>query len=182
MRRMAALIMLLAVMTTVFSFEEREVWRTYLDSTTNNVVTVARDERDFKYDVRPQFPGGTEKMKAYFKEKVRYPNVAYNNGIQGYVYVDFVVKANGCITDVILLNLPRKELADDVVRIIKNMPCWQPATYEGKPVDASYTIYFYFRLKDIEGEEKVDVLTSNGTHYLIQVTKTPYTMSDELDL
>ena len=49
---------------------------------------------------QPDFPGGMAKMYAYLQKNTKYPDMEFDAGIQGKVYVEFVVERDGSVEDV----------------------------------------------------------------------------------
>ena len=78
---------------------------------------------------------------------MKYPAVAKENGIQGTVYVNFVVWKDGKIRDVKILRGVNKMLDDEAVRVVKAMPTWNPGKQRGKPVSVSYNLPIKFTLR-----------------------------------
>jgi protein TonB len=97
----------------------------------------------------PSFPGGTAKLYKYLSENIRYPEVAKEAGIQGKVYISFVVEKDGSIADVkILRGIPGGKMCDnEAMRVVKNMPNWSPGKQRGKAVRVSYNLPVQFRLR-----------------------------------
>jgi len=97
----------------------------------------------------PSFPGGTEKLYKYLSANIRYPEVAKEAGIQGKVYISFVVERDGKIADVkILRGIPGGRMCDnEAVRVVKQMPRWSPGKQRGKAVRVSYNLPVHFRLR-----------------------------------
>ncbi len=94
----------------------------------------------------PEFPGGEKKMYEYFVKKLRYPEVARDNNIQGKVYVSFVVSKDGSLKDIKILRGIGYGCDEEVIRMILLMPKWKPGTQGGKPVRVRYTLPVSFKL------------------------------------
>jgi protein TonB len=96
----------------------------------------------------PEFPGGgQEALFKYLQKEMKYPQVAKENGIQGTVFVNFVVGKDGKIRDVKVLRGVNKMLDDEAVRVVKAMPSWSAGKQRGKPVSVSYNLPIKFTLK-----------------------------------
>lgn len=97
----------------------------------------------------PSFPGGTAELYKYLGENIRYPEVAKEAGIQGKVYISFVVEKDGSIADVkILRGIPGGKMCDnEAMRVVQNMPKWSPGKQRGKAVRVSYNLPVQFRLR-----------------------------------
>ena len=96
----------------------------------------------------PEFPGGGQTaLFKYLQKTMKYPQIAKENGIQGTVFVNFVVGKNGKIRDVKILRGVNKMLDQEAVRVVKAMPSWKPGKQRGKPVSVSYNLPIKFTLR-----------------------------------
>ena len=94
----------------------------------------------------PGFPGGDEARINYLKNSIEYPQMARESGIQGRVFVTFVVEKDGNITDVRILRGIGGGCDEEAVRVIKNMPKWVPGKQRGKPVRVQFNMPILFKL------------------------------------
>jgi len=94
----------------------------------------------------PEFPGGTEEMKKYLSENIKYPENARKNNVHGKVYVAFVVRENGTITEVNEVKGVDAEIDAEAVRVVKKMPQWIPGKQSGKTVPVRYVLPIEFAL------------------------------------
>jgi TonB family protein len=102
------------------------------------------------YDVveqMPSFPGGQSALFQFLSQNIHYPEVCEENGIQGRVICDFIVEADGSISDVQVKKMVDHSLDREAVRVIKSMPKWNPGKDKGKPVRVRYTVPVTFRLQ-----------------------------------
>ena len=102
------------------------------------------------YDVveeMPSFPGGASGLMAYLSQKINYPVVAEENGIQGRVVLTFVVERDGSITDVRVVKSVDPSLDAEAMRVIRSMPRWKPGKQNGSAVRVKYTTPVTFRLQ-----------------------------------
>lgn len=95
----------------------------------------------------PQFPGGDEALRKYLAQSVKYPVIAQENGIQGRVFVSFVVNKNGEVTNVKVARPFDPNLDKEAVRVVQSMPKWEPGMQRGKAVKVSYTVPINFVLQ-----------------------------------
>lgn len=95
---------------------------------------------------QPSFPGGQGAMFSYISNNLQYPEKAQKNGIQGRVVVKFIVEKDGSISNVEVNRSVDPDLDNEAMRVIKNMPKWNPAKQNGKEVRAYYDIPVTFRL------------------------------------
>jgi protein TonB len=95
---------------------------------------------------QPTFPGGDEARIKYLQDNIHYPEMAKESGIQGTVYVTFVVEKDGRITNVKVLRGIGGGCDEEAVRIIKNMPKWKPGKQRGRAVRAQFNMPIRFVL------------------------------------
>ena len=105
-------------------------------------------------DVKPVFL--TSNDPSFFLEKwvyqyLKYPKYAVENGIQGRVFVDFVIDESGNVTDVKVSRSVHTALDEEAVRVISASPKWRPGRHRGKKVKVSMTIPVDFRLERNKG-------------------------------
>ena len=109
--------------------------------------TIAQDDEVYnQVDKAPSFPGGYQAMASFLSEKLVYPPVAVENKIQGIVFVTFVIRKDGSITDVKVLRSVDPFLDKEAVRVVSLMPKWEPAKKNGKNVSSYFKIPITFRL------------------------------------
>ncbi len=94
----------------------------------------------------PEFPGGAAEMMKFLSENVKYPEAASKAGTQGRVIAQFIVEADGSITNVKVVKKVSDEIDAEAVRVINAMPKWKPGMQKGQPVRVKYTIPVTFRL------------------------------------
>jgi periplasmic protein TonB len=102
------------------------------------IFTVVEDQ--------PNFPGGDEARILYLKDNIKYPQMARESGIQGTVYVTFVVERNGSVTDVKVLRGIGGGCDEEAIRVIQNMPKWNAGKQRGKPVRVQFNMPIKFTL------------------------------------
>ncbi|HET6243211.1 MAG: energy transducer TonB [Bacteroidetes bacterium] len=94
----------------------------------------------------PSFPGGEEALFKFLGNEMKYPQMAKDAGIQGTVYVTFVIGSDGKVKDVKILR-GVKGLDDEAVRVVQKMPAWSPGKQRGKAVSVQYNLPIRFVLK-----------------------------------
>lgn len=95
----------------------------------------------------PEFPGGQAELFKYISQNIQYPAIAKENGIQGKVFIQFVVGKDGSITNVTVLRGVDPSLDKEAVRVVKSMPKWKPGKQRGKPVYVRYQVPINFKLQ-----------------------------------
>ena len=94
----------------------------------------------------PSFPGGN--VSKWIAKNVKYPVLAMENGIQGKVFIQFVIERDGSITDVKVARGVDASLDKEAVRVVQSMPKWKPGKQRGKPVRVAYTLPINFQLSN----------------------------------
>lgn len=94
----------------------------------------------------PYFPGGSDKLVKFLVSKLKYPEAAKANGIEGKVFVRFVVKKDGTITGVSLLRGIGGGCDEEATRVVKLMPKWIPGEKKGEKVDVEFVLPIQFKL------------------------------------
>lgn len=95
----------------------------------------------------PEFPGGMNKLADYLAKNIKYPQMARESGIQGRVFITFVVEKDGSVTNVQVLRSLGGGCDEEAMRVVKSMPKWKPGKQRGKPVRVSYNLPVNFKLQ-----------------------------------
>lgn len=95
----------------------------------------------------PSFPGGDSAFADYFLRNLAYPEAARESGIQGTVYVSFIVKEDGSITNAEVLRGLGHGIDEEALKLIRQMPRWSPAMQRGKPVKVQMNLPLKFSLE-----------------------------------
>jgi periplasmic protein TonB len=148
---------------------EDEDEETVIESTETNeeeIVEIVEVEEEFEeVDVPfaviedvPIFPGCEkvdksqrrdcfqEQMNKHIRKNFIYPEIAQEMGIQGRVYVNFIIAKDGQITN-IRMRGPDKNLEKEAQRIISKLPSMTPGKQRGRPVRVPFSIPIVFRLQ-----------------------------------
>lgn len=136
--------------------DELEIMDTEMDDT----VEVDFSSMDYDYDEErdegevfmiveemPEFPGGNQALQRYLAESVKYPVIAQENGIQGRIYVQFVINSKGEVTNATVLRGVDPSLDREALRVVNSMPTWKPGKQRNRPVRVSYTVPINFVLQ-----------------------------------
>jgi protein TonB len=89
-------------------------------------------------DVYPEFPGGMEAWTKFIQKNLRYPPMAQEGGVQGKVFLSFVVEKDGMITDVKVLKGIGAGCDEEAMRVIKKSPRWRAGMQSNLPVRVRY--------------------------------------------
>lgn len=94
----------------------------------------------------PKFPGGQNEFYNYIHENLEY-NMTQDS-IQGSVRVAFIIEIDGSVTDAYAPKPYFKNglssLEKNLIRLVKEMPNWTPATCNGKPVPIRFILPVHF--------------------------------------
>ena len=93
------------------------------------------------------FPGGEPEMQKFIKKNFRYPRAARRLGVEGRVFISFVVERDGSITDVTVARGVHELLDNEAKRVVEAMPHWKPGKQRGKPVRLRMTVPIVARLR-----------------------------------
>jgi TonB family protein len=103
-----------------------------------------------KAEVDPSFNGGDRAMDIYFRDNVKFPEDAQKEGLDGTVYVDFVVQANGSVGEVTAATIADETVdqrfVEEALRVVRAMPNWIPGRQHGKAVTVSFSIPVTFEI------------------------------------
>ncbi len=95
----------------------------------------------------PEFPGGEMELRKFIANNIEYPKVAQENGIQGRVYVTFVVDKNGEVSNARIARGVDPSLDQEALRVVNSLPKWIPGKQRGQAVNVSYTVPINFALQ-----------------------------------
>jgi TonB family protein len=93
----------------------------------------------------PEFPGGEAGMKAFLAANLRFPEKAYQQKVEGDVYVAYIIRSNGSIANPEILKGIGAGCDEEVIRVVKTMPKFKPG-YQGETpvaVKVNQKIAFY---------------------------------------
>ena len=95
----------------------------------------------------PKFQGkGIKGFRDWVQGQVKYPKEALDQGIEGKVFVQFVINTEGEITNIKVLRGVHETLNDAALEVIRNAPDWEPGKQRGQKVNVKLTIPIIFRL------------------------------------
>ena len=94
-----------------------------------------------------EYPGGFEAMSAYISKSIVYPEKAKADGVEGKVFVQFVVEKDGSVGEATVFRGVSPECDEMALQVVKAMPKWQPATFKGKPVRSRFMLPINFKLQ-----------------------------------
>ena len=157
-----------ALMFFVFSCQEEEDEMSRLAAKSQEYANATEEERDMLSDAdevfvvvedQPTPEGGMEAFYSYVKDNLQYPAQARRMGIEGRVFIQFVVDKDGTITDVKAVKGIGAGCDEAAVAIMKNAAAWNPGLQRGRAVKVRMVLPITFRLGDGEvSPESVSVM------------------------
>lgn len=100
-----------------------------------------------------------EKLVRFISNYLQYPDSAREQGVEGTVYVTFVVDANGLVGDVQVLKDIGYGCGEAATQLIQEMPRWEPAMDGGQPVSVRLNLPIQFKLKNADEDKDQYTLT-----------------------
>lgn len=97
-------------------------------------------------DVMPEFPGGMQELMTYMGNSIQYPEAAKSDGTEGKVFVQFVIDANGNVSQIEVVKGVRDDLDAEAVRVISEMPKWTPGKKDGNSVSVQMVLPISYKL------------------------------------
>jgi periplasmic protein TonB len=111
------------------------------------IEQVAKPEPFTVVEEMPSFPGGEGELYKFISSNIRYPEEAKELGIQGRVFVNFVVEADGSITEVKLIRGIGGGCDEEALRVVRSMPKWVAGKQRGVPVRVYFNLPIKFTLQ-----------------------------------
>lgn len=136
------------------------------------VVTKGKEKNDssvnandnqvfYKVEEMAEFPGGEKELNNFIQKNTRYPQSARENGIEGNVYVSFIIDKTGKVSNSKISKGVDPSLDTEALRVINSMPNWKPGKQRGKTVNLSYTVPVTFALQNSDKITKTEVAPKN---------------------
>ncbi|SEJ44000.1 TonB family C-terminal domain-containing protein [Dyadobacter sp. SG02] len=114
---------------------------------------------------RPSFPGGNEALMQYLLQNLQYPETARKINLEAIALVSFTVDKNGDIRDARSLKNIGYGIDKEALRVVNEMPKWNPAVQNGKPVEMTYTLEVNFKLDKDNQEKRQGFLNFNSSGF-----------------
>jgi protein TonB len=97
-------------------------------------------------EVSPEYKGGYEAMMRDLQKRMYYPMAARKAGIEGIVYVQFIVDKNGKPKNCKVIKGIDKQCDAVAVRAAQSLRKWTPGSHHGEPIEALFVLPVQFRL------------------------------------
>lgn len=108
------------------------------EESSDQIFTIVENKATYK--------GGEQAFYRYIANNLKYPEVARRMGVEGRVYVSFVVEKDGSLSNVKAIKGIGAGCDEEAVRIIKKSPTWYAAKQRGNPVRSQVIIPLIFNL------------------------------------
>ncbi len=169
----------MTILVTVFvvSCQKKDVIKEIMSSDKLPVSEVKQSESEIKEDrvfavveKMPRFPGGDRARMPFLSSSIKYPAEARMGGIQGVVYLTFIVEKDGSINDVRIMRGIGGGCDQEEIRVVSSMPNWIPGKQRGQNVRVQFNLPIRFTL------DNGNISQNNGSN----PTKIKYTVVEEM--
>jgi periplasmic protein TonB len=121
-------------------------------STTGIIEAPKKDDAEednifVSVQIESAYPGGASAWMRFLNRNLHYPQEAQDQGIQGFVVVQFIVDKEGNVSNVEAVSGP-EELRAEAIRVIKKSGKWTPAVQNGRNVRSYKRQPLGFKLND----------------------------------
>lgn len=149
-------ILVTAALLMIFAFdkddtliqEKKAVNKPVKEAVSNPQKSTQTNEQVFVIvDQMPVFPGREEALRKFIANEVKYPDDAKKAGIQGKVFVNFIVNKEGNVINPKIVRSVSPSIDKEALRVVSLLPIWTPGQQKGKNVAVSYTVPIQFKLK-----------------------------------
>jgi len=97
-------------------------------------------------DQFPEFSGGMPLFYSYIQNNLKYPEEAKKQGIEGKVFIEFVITKNGRVDAVRVLKGIGALCDEAAIELVASSPDWQPGIKDGKAVNVKLVIPITFKM------------------------------------
>ncbi len=148
-------------------------WELINDSDKDDLDEVLTEKSEQSYFIlvenMPTFKGGDKNAFGnYMSSQLNYPIIAQEKGIEGTVYVSFVIDEFGLIQNPKILRGVHPSLDYEALRAISSTPRWTPGTQNGRPVPVLMTFPVIFILDGLPVDENNRITTISEYDTLVQ--------------
>ncbi|WP_316789805.1 TonB family protein [Pedobacter frigoris] len=97
-------------------------------------------------EVYPEFEGGMKAWAKFIQRNMRYPDAAQEKGLQGKVFISFVVEKDGSVSNVTIIKGIGGGCDEEAIRVIKKSPRWKPGRQNSQNVRVRYQMPLSFAI------------------------------------
>jgi len=130
-----------------------EALKGILEEEENDCAPIQHEENslnsfgNFHVQAPPSLVGGTQAFYEFIREETNYPPVAKEQGIEGKVFVSFIVKTDGTLRCITIIRGVHPLLDEEALRVLMLSPKWIPSEKRGKLIEQKMIFPFNFKLK-----------------------------------
>lgn len=96
----------------------------------------------------PSFNGGDKNdFSRWVQQRLVYPQIALENGIQGTVLLQFDIDKDGNLVNIVVLRGVDKTIDEEAIKVVSSSPKWAPGRNNDLPVKVRYTFPVQFQLR-----------------------------------
>lgn len=115
---------------------------------TGKITSTTTIKGTYEVDSQPEFEGGLAALYKFVSSRLKYPESALEGGIQGTVFVKFVVDEKGRVGDLSVLNKPGFGFDEEALRVVSIIPNFKtPAKVNGEAVKVYYQLPIKFKCR-----------------------------------
>lgn len=114
--------------------------------TTNGGTSTVKN--GWELEVMPEYPGGESALHRYLSREVNYPEIDIVGRREGRVTVGFIIRSDGSVTDVKVLQGVSSTIDAEAERVVRRMIKWKPGKFNQREVDVRYALPIVFKLKN----------------------------------
>ncbi len=116
---------------------------------TSEVAEASQQDRIYTVvEEAPEFPGGYDSMMVFIRENLRYPTEARMQGIEGTVYISFIVGKDGTVSDAKIIRGISPEADGEALRVVQLSPPWIPGRQNKEVVSVRFVLPIKFALSN----------------------------------
>lgn len=126
-------------------------YRTTSSTTAQQRKVMPLDENEEIFtivDEMPQFPTGEEGLGKFISEYIKYPSRAKDEGIQGRILCSFIIRKDGAVSNLEVINGLDNDLDNEALRVLSMMPKWMPGKNDNKVVSVKCILPIDFTLEE----------------------------------
>ena len=101
----------------------------------------------FPFEIKPQYRGGNSAMYKFLANNIIYPSEAREQGIEGIVYMQFMIEKDGSMEDIQLIKSAHISLNQESLRVLGLMTKWEAGKLDGEKVRGIYLIPIKFNIE-----------------------------------
>jgi periplasmic protein TonB len=125
-------------------------------TTSSTASDTTKEKAQVIVETQAVFPGGFPAMYKFIGENFKYPKEEMKAGIEGMVYLSFIIEKDGSISNIQVLKGVKNGpgLDAEAVRVVSMMPKWKPAENNGRVVRQQFNLPIKCSLGHSDNKQK----------------------------